>query len=142
MNGIKSCLLIGLVLFGVTGCGRKAGESKSAGGLEGHWIAAQAGQQGGNYKVTIDGNRLDYRGANSNDWCIATFALNEQVQPPQIDLTIREMGDAHYVGKIALGIYQLQDDQLIVAAGEPGSTERPTSLSGGPNIRTLSLKRE
>lgn len=136
---LKSCLLIALLLASLAGCGKST--SKKA-ALEGRWIGFEPARPEARCVLIITGSQFDYRGALSNDWCRGTFVLNEQAEPRQLDLTLQEIAAPGYVGKVSLAIYELQADELKVAAAEPGTPSRPASLAGGPGVRVFSFKRE
>ena len=101
-----------------------------------------AGQPTAKCTLTISGAQFDYRGAQSNDWCRGTFVVNEQTQPKQIDMAIQEIAVQQYLGKTIPAIFELNGDELKVAAAEPGSAVRPASLGGGQGIRVFSFKRD
>ena len=140
MTHLKLWLFAGILAVVAAGCGQK--ENKSAPSLEGRWTGYDITQPGTKCTLTITSSQIDYRGGNSNDWCRLSFVKNDQVQPPQMDVTFLESPAHELVGKTALGIYGLEGDRLSVAVSEPGSNERPVSLTGGPHVRVFSFRRE
>jgi uncharacterized protein (TIGR03067 family) len=138
MSHLKLCLLAGLLVAGVAGCSHKP--AKPA--LDGRWTGFEVRQPNSKCTLAIDGGQMEYHGANSNDWIRGTFVINDKVQPAQMDITLMEPVGSPYTGKIALGVYELQGDELKVAAAEPGSNLRPGNVAGGPNIQAFVFKRE
>lgn len=132
-------MLAGLLLAGFCGCSKPAAEKAT---LEGRWTGYVLGQPGAKLTLIITGTHLDYRGAQSNDWCRGTFVLNESARPRQLDLKVEAMPTPEYVGETILGIYELNGNQLRVATAEPGSDQRPASLAGGNGVRVFSFTHE
>lgn len=136
---LRMGLLAGLVLAAIVGCSKPEAKMTT---LEGRWIGFQGGHPDATCTLVISGTQLDYRGAQSNDWCRGSFVLNEEAQPMQLDLTMQAISDPDYVGKTALGIYELKGGELRVAVAEPGSGQRPANLAGEQGVRVFSFKRE
>ena len=135
---LKVCVLAGLVLAGVMGCSSQSEPAKR--GLDGRWTGYDVEQPDAKCTLAINGNQAEYRGAQPGDWLRGSFVLNEQVQPRQMDLNIKEAGDANLndVGTTARVIYELRGDELKVAVS---SQERPTNFAGGPSIHVFSFRR-
>lgn len=138
MSHLKLYLLAGLVLAGLAGCSHKP--AKPA--LDGRWTGFDVQRPNLKCTLSIDASQFEYHGADSNDWLRGTFVSNDKVQPAQIDLTLLEPTGTPFTGKTALGLYELQGNELKVAAAEPGSNLRPGSVGGGPNVRAFVFKRE
>lgn len=135
MPHLKLCLLASLALAGLAGCGHKAAKA----GLEGRWTGYDVARPAEQCVVTINGNQLEYRGAQSNDWVRGTFVLNEAAQPKQMDLLVQEPPQSA-TGKAILVIYEMQGDEMKVAV--PGTPERPADFSPKPQVRIFSFKRD
>jgi uncharacterized protein (TIGR03067 family) len=128
-----------LLLAGIVSCS-KQNSGKPA--LEGRWSGFEQGRPDNKLTLTLNGDRFAYWNASSNEWGRGTFVVNDTLQPAQMDLTFQECPTPQYVGKVALAIYELGQDELTFAGSEPGSLVRPTNIAGGQGVRTLTFKRE
>jgi uncharacterized protein (TIGR03067 family) len=135
MPHLKLFLLASLALAGFAGCGHKAAKA----GLEGRWTGYDVARPAEPCVVTINGNQLEYRGAQSNDWVRGTFVLNEAAQPKQMDLAVQEAPPGG-AGKTYLVIYEQQGDEMKVAV--PGNGQRPVDFAAKPQVRVYSFKRD
>lgn len=137
-NLITVCGLTILLAAVIAGCSKQKSPEAS---LQGRWSGFETGDTA---KITIafGGNQFTYWDAKTNEIGSGTFVVNDTVQPKQMDLTFEKILAPNYVGKVALAIYELQQDELKFAGAEPGSTVRPTNIAGGQGIRTFTLKRE
>ena len=137
-NLITVCGLTILLAAVIAGCSKQKSPEAS---LQGRWSGFETGNS---EKITIafSGNQFTYWDAKTNEIGSGTFVVNDTVQPKQMDLTFEKILAPNYVGKVALAIYELQQDELKFAGAEPGSTVRPTNIAGGQGIRTFTLKRE
>ena len=133
----KLCALAALLLAGVTGCSKPKADKTS---VEGNWTGFDVARPAEVCKVTITGNQLEYRGAQTNDWCTGIFVLNETVQPMQMDLTVQ--GPPQIAGRMMLLIYEQQGDEMKVAGAEPGAPVRPVNFSPSQQTRVWSFKRD
>jgi len=136
---LKVCVLAGLVLAGVIGCTSQSTPAKP--GLDGRWTGYDMEQPEAKCTLAVKGDRLEYRGAQPDDWLRGSFVLNEQARPMQMDLSIKEGGEVNRndVGTTALAIYELRGDELKVAVS---SQERPANFAGGQGIHVFSFKHE
>ena len=137
-NHLMPGLLASLMLAGVVGCGKPM--PPATGLLAGHWEGVEVGQPAGRYAITITANELEYRGAQSNDWCRGTFVLNESAQPMPMDLVIHASPGA--AGKTMLLICELRGDELKVAGAQPGNPKRPADFSTNQQTRIWSFLRK
>jgi uncharacterized protein (TIGR03067 family) len=64
------------------------------------------------------------------------FKVDATKKPKALDFTIDE-GPEALKGKTALGIYELNGDDLKWCAAEPGSSERPTEFAAKAGTRHL-----
>ena len=92
-------------------------------------------------ELTITGTNLDFRGIAPDDWCRGTFVLNEQAQPKQLDLMLNEAAPGS-VGKLNLVIYDIQGNELKIAACQPGSPQRPADFTPTTEVRVLTFTRK
>jgi uncharacterized protein (TIGR03067 family) len=88
--------------------------------LQGIWSFV-AGQR--KAELLIAGNHYTVKFRNG-DLYMGTIRLAPARKPKHIDMTVEE-GPAWHRGKVALGIYRLEGDQLHWSPGEPGAG-RPT----------------
>lgn len=91
-------------------------------------------------KVTIKDGVLEMKDPQRTE--PATFKLNSQKSPGEIDLTFKE-GPKNEVIREAVGIYELKDDQLKLAWRKDGT--RPTefkSVDKNRNSELIVLKRK
>jgi uncharacterized protein (TIGR03067 family) len=136
-----TCGLTILLLAAIAGCGKsKTEKAAEKTGMEGRWTGFDMTRPAEACKVTITGNQLEYRGAQTNDWCIGSFVLNDSAQLRQMDLTIQ--GPPEIAGRKMLFIYDLQGDEMKVAGVEPGSPLRPATFTSSRQTRVWSFKRD
>jgi uncharacterized protein (TIGR03067 family) len=125
--------------FAVTiGCSR---QKTTVSGLEGHWTGVDLVHPDTKCELTITGTNLNFRGTRPNDWCRGTFVLNEQAQPKQMDLMLNEAAPES-VGKLNLVIYEIQGNDLKIAACRPGSPQQPADFTPTVEVRVLSFQRD
>lgn len=131
------CFLLAALLFSAFGCSRQ--DEPAASSLDGHWTGHELGQPDAQCTATITGTTIEYRGARSNDWVRANFAVKDDVLPTQMDVTLQAAGVPEDAGLTLLAIYELQRDELKLAVG---LHERPTNFAGGQGIRVFTFKRQ
>jgi uncharacterized protein (TIGR03067 family) len=124
---------MGLAVFG---CGKSDDSAPSdMVALQGTWIGHEAGEKANDCRLIVEGDTLEFRGPNPQEWYKATFVLDEQAQPKAIDVHIHECGPPEYVDKIAKAIYSIEQDTFTLAGNEPGSPTRPAAF--GADVRTF-----
>jgi len=127
-------------LLGTAGCASLRHSDST--GLQGTWKGQEIGSNAGDSRYFIfSGNRIEFQGANNDDWCRGTFTLRPETNPPQIVGTITECHDAQYIGKTARAIYRLDGDTLTVTGYEPGNPDVPSAFDA-PGARHFVLKRD
>ena len=94
----------------------------------------------GTSQMTLQGNTLDFQGADPRESYKATFTLNEHTNPKQATVIITDCSDPDYVGKTAYGIYSFEHGEFKISASEPGSTSAPRKFNS-PNTRTFVFKK-
>jgi uncharacterized protein (TIGR03067 family) len=138
-SGILKVFALTAIGFAVTlGCTR---QTTKAPGLEGHWTGVDLVHPDQKCELTITGTNLDFHGIAPDDWCRGTFVLNEQVQPKQMDLMLNEAAPES-AGKLNLVIYEIQGNELKIAACRPGSPERPADFTPTREVRVLAFTRK
>ncbi len=108
--------------------------------LEGHWTGSNTAHPGQACTVHISGDHIDYRGADPNDWLRGTFALNENTEPKQINVTILSAGDG--IQSFIFGIYQVNGDKLTIAVAPHGFNVRPVDFTPSPQVDVLKLQHD
>ncbi len=125
----------------VLGCSKSDDSSPSdTAALQGTWTGHEAGGQGNECRLIVEGNTLEFRGPDPQEWYKATFVLDEQAQPKAADVHIHECGLPEYVDKIAKAIYSIEQDTFTLAGNEPGNPTRPAAF--GPDVRTFILTKQ
>jgi uncharacterized protein (TIGR03067 family) len=127
-----------MAVMGLAGLGcAKSDDSDSSdmAALQGTWVGNEAGEQGNQCKLVIQGDTLEFHGPNPQEWYKATFVLDEQAQPKAIDAHIHECGLPEYVDKVVKAIYSIEQDTFTLAGNEPGSDTRPAAFA--PDVRTF-----
>jgi RNA polymerase sigma factor (sigma-70 family) len=115
-----------------------AGSSESAKqSLQGHWTGSNTAHPGETCTLNISGDRIEYRGAEPNDWLRGTFVLNENTQPGQMNVTIIEPASNFIVG-----IYEVKGGKMIIAVAPHGSSQRPIDYTPGPQVDVLELQHD
>jgi uncharacterized protein (TIGR03067 family) len=123
------------VLFLVSGCSTTHRSGTSA--LEGTWNGREPGIMPETPRqLVISGNRIEYRGAVTNDWGKGTFVMRENAYPKQLVIALAECGIPQYVGKTCYMIYRLDGGTLSAAASEPGNPLAPSSFDA-PHARRM-----
>jgi RNA polymerase sigma factor (sigma-70 family) len=107
--------------------------------LQGRWTGANTAHPGETCTLNISGDQIEYRGAEPNDWVRGTFVLNERAEPKQMDVTIA--APAGESGKTILLIYQSAANNITLAAGPHGTSQRPVDFTPGPQVDVLELQR-
>jgi len=108
--------------------------------LEGHWTGSNTAHPGQACTVHISGDHIEYRGADPNDWLRGTFALNENTEPKQINVTTLSAGDG--IQSFIFGIYQVNGDKLTIAVAPHGFNVRPVDFTPSPQVDVLKLQHD
>ena len=137
ISHLTVCVLAGILFAGIAGCSKKPAEKT---GVEGNWTGFDVARPAEVCSVMISGNQLEYRGAQTNDFCVGAFVLNDSVQPMQMDLTVQQ--PPQIAGRTMLLICELQGDEMKVAGAQPGAPVRPVDFSLSQQTRVWSFKRD
>jgi len=86
--------------------------------------------------VSFNGDRFVVR-FDHGDLFTGTFTLNPLHHPKAIDLSIQE--GPRNVGKVSLGIYQVDGKHMVLCPGVPGSGERPQFFPPAGDRERLSI---
>jgi len=108
--------------------------------LQGTWSGQEVGgNPQGSPSITFDGTKLEFYGANPQEWYKATFILREDVTPKQLEAVVTECPAPQYVGKTTHAIYKIEDDKFTLTANEPGNPAVPASFDA-PESRQIVFK--
>jgi beta-lactamase regulating signal transducer with metallopeptidase domain len=107
--------------------------------LQGKWRGHEAGESGTS-SLVLQGSKLEYYGADTNEWYKADIAYYETT-PKQAVVTITDCPFPQFVGATSYSIYQIQDGTLTITGNEPGFPAAPTGFEA-PGARKMVFKRE
>ena len=96
--------------------------------LEGTWSGYEIGSSYRDWTLTIEHNKFALVCENGSMWFKGGLRLNANCNRKKIDLLISDSPIQVYNGKMSFGIYEIEDDSLILVTAEPGNTHRPFSL--------------
>jgi len=115
-----------------------AGGTSSARTLQGRWRGTNTAHPGKVVRVTISGDKIEYRGADADDWLRGTFVVNDNASPAELNITVVEP-----VRTFILCLYQADGDKFTVAAAEHGKRLRPADFTPVHNqVDVLELQRD
>jgi uncharacterized protein (TIGR03067 family) len=111
--------------------------------LQGSWIVTAASGQdvavGTVVNLRVDGNKYKSTTNGTVDES-GTVSVSSTRKPATIDFAIAVGKDA---GKTQLGLLEIVDDTATIALAEPGSTARPTAMTGALTlVRVKPLPKE
>ena len=105
---MKTSLMIALCSVGVVvfGCSKSrtadsvALQRPDSEVLHGTWSGKEVGAEiQGSPSLTFEGTKLEFHGANTQEWYKATFTLREDTIPKQLEAVVTECPAPQYVGK-------------------------------------------
>ena len=97
--------------------------------LQGTWSGQELGaNREGSPSLILDGTKMEFHGANTNEWYKATFSLREDTTPKQLEAVVSDCPFPNYVGKTVHGIYKIEDGKFTLTANEPGIPAVPVSF--------------
>ena len=139
-------LALAIVLTGVVGCSSmhksESTPPPKATPLQGKWKGEEIGgsTQGPCY-LTISGQTLEFRGADSSEWYKGTFTLREDTKPAQFIGKIDDCPYPQVIGASVYAIYEIKDGTLKLAGNEPGAPTAPVSFDAA-GARQFVFKKE
>ncbi|MGD8501116.1 MAG: hypothetical protein PVJ86_10745 [Phycisphaerales bacterium] len=119
-----------LLLFLIGGCAEKAPDPATEDDLErleGTWVGPEVGGSPGDWIFVFSGNHVDVNDPTEESYG-GIVKISSKADPKQADFIIEECLLQDYVGQTSLGIYELRERRLALAANEPGAPTRPISL--------------
>ena len=121
--------MITLCSVGVLICGCSKSDKPDSVALQGTWSGQEVGAKTqGSPSLVLDGTKLEYHGANPQEWYKATYTLREDTTPKQLDVVVTDCPFAQYVGKTAHAIYKIEGGKLTLTGNEPGNPAVPASF--------------
>ena len=107
--------------------------------FEGEWDAFEVDGPERYFSILVTGESLEFMGGGS--WFQSRLKLNESHEPGRLELMIEDGPHKKNNGLTIPGIYQFNEDQLIIVLGEPGDVEYPKSFSKLDGYRVFRLKK-
>lgn len=107
------------------------GMQSSGAELEGTWTMTRKTSRGA-FELTFTGNDFDFRltaKGETKTYKRGQVFINESTMPKRFDLRIAESSRNEDIGKIALGIFKIENSILTMCVNEPGETWRPSSFA-------------
>jgi uncharacterized protein (TIGR03067 family) len=97
--------------------------------LQGKWTGQEVGAQvPGTSSLVIDGTKLEFVGANTNEWYKATFTLRDDTTPKQFVAVITDCPVPQFIGKTSHAIYKIENGKFTLTGNEPGNPAVPGSF--------------
>lgn len=103
----------------------------SAAELEGTWTMTRKTGRGA-FELTFTGNDFDFKLMTEGEiknYKRGQVVINESTMPERFDLRIAESSENKDIGKIALGIFKIENNILTMCINEPGETWRPSAFA-------------
>ena len=96
--------------------------------LEGTWSGYKIGSSYRDWTLTIEHNQFALVYENGSMWFKGSLRLNTNCNRKKMDLLISDSPIQVYNGRTSFGIYEIEDDSLILVTAEPGNRHSPFSL--------------
>jgi uncharacterized protein (TIGR03067 family) len=134
---MKNTLMTLLCSAGILAAAASTLPQPAAQSLQGKWTGQEVGSQiQGASSLMIDGTKLEFVGANTNEWYKATLTLREDTTPKQLDVLVTDCPFPQYIGKTGHAIYKIENGKLTLTGNEPGNPAVPASFDA-PGAREL-----
>lgn len=135
------CSMVALSLM--IGCAKDVPVEDDAAKLEGTWVGPEVEHRDqGDWTFTFSGNLATANLPTGESYYKGTVTINSETDPKQVDFAIEECFIQDFVGKTTLGIYQFEENKLILAACEPGTSQRPASFENNEGGGLWALTKE
>ena len=126
---MKNLILIGFFCTGILAAGCSKPPKADSVVLQGTWSGQEEGAKPqGSPMLIISGTKLEFHGANPQEWYKATFSLREDTTPKQLEAVIAECPAPQYVGKTAHAIYKIENGKFTLSSYEPGNPAAPATF--------------
>ena len=96
--------------------------------LEGTWSGYEIGSPRRDCTLTIERNQFALVCESAGMWFRGNLRLNTNCNRKKMDLLISDSPISAYNGKTSLGIYEIEDESLILVTAEPGNSQRPFTI--------------
>jgi uncharacterized protein (TIGR03067 family) len=96
--------------------------------LEGTWIGYEAKGPHRDWTLIIERNQFELVCEDSNMWYRGILELNNNCDRNKMDLIISATAAQTYKGTTSFGIYEIEEDTLVLVTAEPGNSKRPLSF--------------
>jgi uncharacterized protein (TIGR03067 family) len=134
---MKNILMTIFCSVGILAVGCSKSPQSDALTLQGKWTGQEVGSQiPGASSLVIDGTKLEFVGANPQEWYKATFTLRDDTTPKQLVAVITDCPAPQYIGKTAYAIYKIEDGKFTLTGNKPGNPAIPGSFDA-PHAREL-----
>jgi len=111
--------------------------------LQGKWEGVEVGRESeGKCSLTVDGDTIQFQGANKNEWYKTLFNVPVGTEPRQLRAEITECPNKDFVGKSANSIYKIENGNLTLVGHAPGVPEAPKSFDGDRDSRTFLFQKQ
>lgn len=107
--------------------------------LQGTWRGQEAGAKG-TCSLVVSGARIEFHGANSNEWYKAEGSVYDTT-PRQLIAVVTDCPMPKYRGTVGYAIYKIEDGTLTLTGNEPGALQAPDGFNA-LDARTLTFKRQ
>lgn len=108
--------------------------------FEGVWSGFEVGREDREWTLLVTGDCIFLSARGPGGWLKGAASFAPQGTEGPLDLRI-DACDCPFEGQTTLARFRLKGDELQIAGGEPGSSERPSSFTAGTS-RVLRLWRQ
>ena len=137
-TGVFSLVSIAVLLW-ASGCSTLHKSDSAT--LQGTWQGTEiGGKTEGACYIAFSGNNVDYRGADTNDWCKGTFTLREDTDPKQIVCVTTACSYPPDIGQTIHAIYRIEAGTLKVTGNAPGNPDVPSGFEA-PGARQFEFRK-
>lgn len=139
---MKIRFLAVLAVVALVVCAHSAPKKTDLDSLQGEWVGTEANSAADTHSVLkISGDRLDFVGADTNEWYKGIFTLHENTDPKQVLGVIQGCPSADCIGKTIYAIYKIDEGVFTIAGNAPGETNFPSDFDA-PGTRKIVFKRK
>lgn len=139
---MKTKLTICLALLAVIISVHSQPQKSDLNALQGTWLGTEEGTAPDAHSVLkISGDKLDFVGTDTNDWCKGTFTLHEDTNPKQFVGVIKACPSPDGIGVGIFAIYSIKDGKFTISGSSPGETNFPSSFDA-PGARKIVFQRK
>ena len=142
MKRIKTMSKVALMMALVTAAGCCCFQKSDYSAWQGKWKGYEVGgaTPGSSY-LTVTGQSLDFRGADTNEWDKGFLTFLPKSNPRRADIQITDCPEVQAIGKTCHAIYALEGGTLNIAAYAPGDPNTPMTFDAA-GARHFIFKKE